>query len=312
MTAPRVGRRQRTSDHPGPAGPNDATKEKKDRVGDPPVDLPVPEPATSIDGFGTTWPIHPLARNLSRMPAAERAALKDSIRRTGGNVDPIIRSQAGEVLDGVTRLELCIELELKPNWKMWDGPPGSEIDVIIDLNARRRQLATSQKALSGARFAGLGRGRPPRNAQICVLSQEEAAKRLGVSKRLVQAAGRVLQQGTPELVTLVEERKVTITAAEWIAGLDRSEQERLVAEGPKAIKEHARALRAETKSRSDQRQFGADGGAAGKGEVTGDADRQPTPGSPPGGPGGDRGGDTGVVGSQAEAGPAPAFHEAEL
>ena len=58
----------------------------------------------------------------------------------------------------------------------------------------------SQRALFAAKLVGRGRGRPAKNAQIRAISQEEATRKVGVSRTLVQAALLLLNRGVTELV----------------------------------------------------------------------------------------------------------------
>ena len=194
------------------------------------------EPAPLTDDSGKIWRIHPLAAMMPPMSESEFALLKESIEQAGRNRMPIQLSGEGRVLDGWHRLKACIELGIEPQTKEWDGPAGSEIDVVVDLNERRRYLTTSQRALVAARLTGLGRGRPANNAQYRALPQEEAAKKLGVSRTQVQTARTVLDKGTPELIGLVERGELSVSSAKPIAELDPEEQQPLVARGISSIR----------------------------------------------------------------------------
>lgn len=60
---------------------------------------------------------------------------------------------------------------------------------VISSNLQRRHMSDSQRAMSAAKLANLGEGRP-KTAQICAVSQDDAAKLLGVSRSAVQRADR--------------------------------------------------------------------------------------------------------------------------
>jgi hypothetical protein len=55
----------------------------------------------------------------------------------------------------------------------------------------------------GAKLANLGRGRPVENAQICALSQDDAADMLQVSRRSVQTAAKVSREAPAPVVEAV-------------------------------------------------------------------------------------------------------------
>jgi hypothetical protein len=71
-------------------------------------------------------------------------------------------------------------------------------------NLDRRHLGESQRALVAARLATLGEGRPgKKTGEISPFSQADAAARLNIDRKTVNAARRVLTKGTPELVRAV-------------------------------------------------------------------------------------------------------------
>ena len=69
-----------------------------------------------------------------------------------------------------------------------------------------------------AKIATLPRG-ANQHAQICAPSQDSAAEMLNVSRRTVQAAAKVRDEGAPELVQAVERGSVSVSAASDIAEL---------------------------------------------------------------------------------------------
>jgi hypothetical protein len=103
--------------------------------------------------------------------------------------------------------------------------------------------------LIAARLAHLAEGRPPETAQICAVSQAEAAGKLKVSRRLTQDAKAVIERGTPELVKAVERGDLRVTPAAAVAALDPGEQAALVAKGPVAVRARASKRRATAKGR---------------------------------------------------------------
>jgi hypothetical protein len=67
-----------------------------------------------------------------------------------------------------------------------------------------------------ARLATLKRGQN-QHAQICATSQAEAGTVLSVSRRSIQYAREVIENGTPELVHAVEQGNIAVSAAAVIA-----------------------------------------------------------------------------------------------
>jgi ParB family chromosome partitioning protein len=75
------------------------------------------------------------------------------------------------------------------------------------------------------------------------ITREEAADMLNVSKRTVNAAAKVKDEGTPELVRAVESGTASVSAAAQVATLPIEEQREIVSQGPQAIVEAAKAVR---------------------------------------------------------------------
>lgn len=74
-------------------------------------------------------------------------------------------------------------------------------------------------------------------------ASEQAAALLNVSPRSVEAASRVLQNGTPELVRAVEKGEVKVSAAEAVSTLPKAEQTFVLSQGPDAVREKAKQVR---------------------------------------------------------------------
>jgi len=262
----------------GPDGSDGATPYGEpafpDRAGCTPDGSAPPGPEPREDGDREGLQIHPLAELMPPMPEAVYEKLKESIRNEGGNLVPIYVTRSGEVLDGRNRYRACRELGLEPATKEWDGR-GSEIDAVLALNDLRRQSNDSQRALFAAGLVGRGRGRPAKNARIRAITLEEATRRVGVKKTLVQAALTVLRRGVPGLVDLVHRGEVKASAAALVAGLKPAEQDRLVAGGAKAVRSRAAVIRSEDKSQRARAERSPESGARHEVEHGAAADDQP-------------------------------------
>jgi hypothetical protein len=85
---------------------------------------------------------------------------------------------------------------------------------VVSLNLKRRHLTESQRAMVADKLARLPAHRPDKTAQICaVLSQEEAAALLNVSRRTVQEARKIHEKAAQGVIDAVEAGTLTIHAA---------------------------------------------------------------------------------------------------
>jgi hypothetical protein len=163
-----------------------------------------------------------LALAFPAMSEEDFKGLKESIAVTGGLLEPITLYK-NKILDGRHRARACEELGILPKYVNWDGP-GSPSDYVLARNLNRRHLNESQRAMVAARLSRVGKGRPSKNAQIQALPQDEAAKRLNVSRSSVQDARKVVDRGIPELTEAVDSKEIPVSAAAKIAKQPKSLQ----------------------------------------------------------------------------------------
>ena len=90
--------------------------------------------------------IHEVANIFPEMDNASFAALKADIK-ANGLLEPIWIHD-GKIIDGRHRYRACCELEIKPQFKQWDGS-GSLVQFVVSLNLHRRHLTSSQLAFVG-------------------------------------------------------------------------------------------------------------------------------------------------------------------
>jgi hypothetical protein len=169
--------------------------------------------------------VHPAAAVFPEMAAADLQALADDIKQNS-LVHPIMRTPDGVIIDGRNRLKACEIAGVEPRFEDYTG--SNPVGFIVSSNLKRRQLNESQRALIAARLANLRRGQRTAFASEptgsddqmrkfadvdSVVSQAVAAAELNVSKRSVQSARVVLERGTPELVTDVEQGRVAVSTA---------------------------------------------------------------------------------------------------
>lgn len=156
---------------------------------------------------------HPAASIFPLMSEQEYAGLLEDIRQHGLREPIVVDSKTKTILDGRNRYRACRESETVPEFEWYDGddPTG----YVVSLNMHRRHLNESQRAMIAARLANLPKGvRADRvDTQICVSTQSDAARKLNVSPRSVQAARAVLDQADPETIAAVDAGKVKVSAA---------------------------------------------------------------------------------------------------
>ena len=141
--------------------------------------------------------VHALANIFPAMSTTEFDSLVDDIRLHGQH-EPVVLHE-GQVLDGRHRVGACEKLGIQVQVREYEGD--DPLAFIVSLNLHRRHLDESQRALVAAKIAKLPKG-ANQHAQICAPSQDKAAKMLKVSRRSVQSARKVLDNGTPALKKL--------------------------------------------------------------------------------------------------------------
>ena len=203
-------------------------------------------------------PPHRFALLFPRLTASAQAALSESIRLNKGIRDPITTFN-GQIADGISRCLSTIELGLR--WEElrkdeFEGDEAALLQFVIDKNLSRRHLNTSQRTMVAARMANMKQGARTDLAQICGMSQQEAADRMNVGVRLVQHAVKVIEKGVPELQDAVDSGTLKVTSAINVLDMPPDRQRAMVArclDLPKPAKAFAKAVRAEEdKSRHRQ------------------------------------------------------------
>jgi ParB-like nuclease domain len=135
----------------------------------------------------------------------EFAALREDIKAHGVKMPVIVWQE--QILDGRHRARACDELGIAVPTQVFEGDEAQALALVISLNAARRDLKPTQRAMVAARLANNPHGtnqysKGPENLPILTIN--DAAKSLGISERLVRAARFVLQNGSPEMVANCE------------------------------------------------------------------------------------------------------------
>jgi ParB-like chromosome segregation protein Spo0J len=160
-------------------------------------------------------PIHPAARLFPRLLKQELEELAEDIKKRGLE-QPIVLHPDGSVLDGVHRLKACQLVGCKPRFAIWKGRPGEEIEFVVSTNLARRHLSDKQRSITAAKIARYERGRP-KAADLPELTQREAAAALKVSERSTRMARKIVNDAPTNVQNLVEQDKLSLTAAEAVA-----------------------------------------------------------------------------------------------
>ena len=170
------------------------------------------------------YEFHPLANLFPLLEGAECDALVADIKAHGVR-EPVI-TYDGKILDGRNRVKAAIAAGAEVPFREYEGD--DPLGFVISLNLHRRHLNESQRAMVAANIANMDEGRPKETAQICAVSQDEAAAMLNVSRRTVQAAVKVRDDAEPELVAAVEQGKIAVSQAAQIASRPPEEQRAIV------------------------------------------------------------------------------------
>ena len=96
---------------------------------------------------------HEVADIFPMMSGDEYDALKADIAQNGQR-EPIWLHPDGRIVDGRNRHRACVDLNIAPHFRTWDGT-GSLVSLVVSLNLHRRHLTSGQKAIIGAEILPL-------------------------------------------------------------------------------------------------------------------------------------------------------------
>ena len=203
---------------------------------------------------------HEAADIFPAMSDAEFRELVEDIREYGQR-EPVWILADGRVIDGRHRVKACGELGRSVEARVYHGEGDAIVDFVLSLNMVRRHLSINQKLAAAhkaipmyreqakqRRLATLKRGEempvqanwPERESGQ---ARDHVANLFGVSPRAVERAEAVYRDGAPELVQAFESDEVSVSAAAEVATLPDDEQREVVAAGPDAMKNAAKAVR---------------------------------------------------------------------
>lgn len=210
------------------------------------------EPAEALFDF------HPLANLFPLMDDEELSVLAFAIQENGQR-EPIILYE-GKILDGRNRFRALKALNLPINTLNFDG--NDPVGYVADHNLHRRHLKASQRAAVAALLSEFPRGRrrvtrdnnldegaesEADGDDISSLTQDEAANKFGISKRLVAAGTKVKKQGHPDLINLVKDGRMSIESAILVADLPMDSQEQVLNSSAEDFKKAIKDVRNKSK-----------------------------------------------------------------
>ena len=111
---------------------------------------------------------------VSPMSQEEYEALKQSIKKQGKNMIPVIINQDDVLLDGHYRLKACTELGIKVEYQVMKfTDPLEEKKFVIETNVIRRQLNEFQRVESGFALEGIEKEKARQRQQSTVPKKGE-------------------------------------------------------------------------------------------------------------------------------------------
>lgn len=148
------------------------------------------------DGKSTRYEQHPIARQYApgEMSEDELKALGEDMSMHGQKF-PIILFE-GKILDGMNRYVAATQRGITPKYETYSGD--NPASVVMTCNIMRRKTTAHQRALAGAHLS-----------KDLNLTQEEAARRTGVSKVHVSLIVQALDSKNARILKLLENPSLT-------------------------------------------------------------------------------------------------------
>jgi hypothetical protein len=170
---------------------------------------------------------HPYSEVFPLIEGAEFDALVADIKEHG--LREKIWLYEGKILDGRNRFLACKRAGVRPLTRKYRGKDA--LAFVVSANMQRRHLTVEQRALAAAKVATLAKG-TNQHAPGGAPSQTGAAESFGVSRRSVQRAKDVIEQGSKALQQAVESGEVALAKAAAVVDLPKSEQLKAATQKP--------------------------------------------------------------------------------
>ena len=160
-------------------------------------------------------PYNEVANIFPLMQGAEYEALKTDIKENG-LLEPITLHPDGSILDGRNRHRACLDLDITPQFRTWNGK-GSLVAFVVSMNLHRRHLTYDQRVGIGLTlellFAEEARKRMLSGIPVANLQQgravELAANEVNVGSRAISEM-KAIQRGQPDLAQKLISGETTV------------------------------------------------------------------------------------------------------
>jgi hypothetical protein len=185
---------------------------------------------------------HPIAAAFPRLSPDKLKELASDIK-ANGLIAPITTLD-GMILEGVNRDDACRIAGIAPRYEPYRGD--DPIGFALSRNLHRRHLTVWQRAMVAAALANMRQGTRTdleHRAKLPEVSLDDAARKVGVSRRSVVTAKKVQKDGDPALVEAVKRGDISVAGAERLAIKPEDEQREIVAGGKRAIKQAVKTAR---------------------------------------------------------------------
>jgi N6-adenosine-specific RNA methylase IME4 len=172
---------------------------------------------------------HPLANIFPMMTDEEVNDLGDDMLERGQR-EPIWKYE-DKILDGRNRYNACLLKGIEPRFTEYRG--SDPLGFVISLNLKRRHLSESQRAMVAAKLATMKQGARTDLASIDAMSDKQAARLLHVGEASVERAKTVQREAVAEIISAVEQGKISVSAAADVASAPAERQRNIVASLPR-------------------------------------------------------------------------------
>lgn len=151
---------------------------------------------------------HPLSEIFPLVKDTDFTELCQDIKACG-LIQPIFLFEE-KILDGRNRYRACLEAGVEPKFKQFKG---DALAFVVSANLHRRHMSIPQRAMAAAKIANMQEGRQGLTHGIPLVSQSDAAEKMGVSVDSVKRAKKLLEQAPKKLIKEVEAGEKTINGA---------------------------------------------------------------------------------------------------
>jgi hypothetical protein len=201
------------------------------------------------------YKFHPTAGIFNLLEDEELQELVQSIR-DNGLLHPI-KIHDGQIIDGRNRATACMMAGVKPRYED-ANVQGSLADYVFAANYHRRQLTDGARQLAAGRYKEetakeakerqreqAKRNQPQASSQkVATLppiekqkARDVAGEKFNVSGKTVDAAAKVLKQGSKEVVKAVESGKMKVSTAARLVEAPKAVQSAAVKGGQTAVRQ---------------------------------------------------------------------------